>query len=544
MRCDKFFVTTFLFFTVCLACVQAFGPNNLALIVNMASPDSLTLANHYVRIRGIPLENVIYVTTSSDTEVNVSERQFNDEIWIPVNEEIDRRNLRDRILAWAYSTGFPLKYADEGTPVISLQGITLTGGVIPDMDVVEKGAYSSPYYRGPGPDQHNLLPSKSFEHFVQSEKGFPSMVLGHTGRWGNPMPVAVNVLKKGTLGDGAKPRGTIYFVTSEDVRSTCRQWQYADASGMLAALNVRSVISSNYPAKGTSIMGVLAGAMYINTSQMGTFMPGCMAEHLTSFAGDFSRDDHTKVTGWLAAGATASAGAVTEPYALWPKFPSAFFYVHYARGCSLIESFYQSVRCPLQLLMMGEPLSKPWAQNMMLTIVSLNEGPVAGKATFYVDILGAPRGPRRVAYYVDGQPVVSATANPLEIDTTTLSDGWHELRAVTRFGTEVSLQTMATKSFEVNNHGQSLAVRYAGDIEHIAIGEVVELVVEPIGLSDGTIRLYANERIVGSRKEDNVYQFNTEEVGQGPVRLQAGCSLEKGGLVMSKPLDIIVVDAK
>ena len=35
--------------------------------------------------------------------------------------------------------------------------------------------------------------------------------------------------------------------------------------------------------------------------------------------------------------------------------------VHYARGCTLAEAFYQSVWSPYQLLIVGDPLCRPWA---------------------------------------------------------------------------------------------------------------------------------------------------------------------------------------
>ena len=35
--------------------------------------------------------------------------------------------------------------------------------------------------------------------------------------------------------------------------------------------------------------------------------------------------------------------------------------VHYARGCSLAEAFYQSVYAPYQLMIVGDPLCRPWA---------------------------------------------------------------------------------------------------------------------------------------------------------------------------------------
>ena len=86
-----------------------------------------------------------------------------------------------------------------------------------------------------------------------------------------------------------------------------------------------------------------------------------MCEHLTSESAKFTSASQTKLTAWLNAGVTASAGTVSEPYANWKKFPSAFYFCHYITGCTVIESFYQSVSSPLQVLFVGEPLAAPWA---------------------------------------------------------------------------------------------------------------------------------------------------------------------------------------
>ena len=40
---------------------------------------------------------------------------------------------------------------------------------------------------------------------------------------------------------------------------------------------------------------------------------------------------------------------------------AALAQLHYARGCSLAESFYQSISGPYQLLIVGDPLCQPWA---------------------------------------------------------------------------------------------------------------------------------------------------------------------------------------
>ena len=43
-------------------------------------------------------------------------------------------------------------------------------------------------------------------------------------------------------------------------------------------------------------------------------------------------------------------------------------------GCTLIESLYQAVRCPLQLLPVGEPLASPWRREFGLRLAGTPAG--------------------------------------------------------------------------------------------------------------------------------------------------------------------------
>jgi uncharacterized protein (TIGR03790 family) len=58
----------------------------------------------------------------------------------------------------------------------------------------------------------------------------------------------------------------------------------------------------------------------INTNQ---YVPGALADHLTSFGGDLLASSQMSILDWIGAGATASYGMVTEPTANRFKFPQA-----------------------------------------------------------------------------------------------------------------------------------------------------------------------------------------------------------------------------
>ena len=94
------------------------------------------------------------------------------------------------------------------------------------------------------------------------------------------------------------------------------------------------------------------------------FLPGALADHLTSFGGDLLASSQMSSLRWLEAGATASYGTVSEPCNYWQKFPHPTVLLkHYSGGSSAIEAYWRSVAWPAQGLFLGEPLAAPYGRN-------------------------------------------------------------------------------------------------------------------------------------------------------------------------------------
>jgi uncharacterized protein (TIGR03790 family) len=91
------------------------------------------------------------------------------------------------------------------------------------------------------------------------------------------------------------------------------------------------------------------------------FLPGALADSLTSFGGDLLGSAQMSSLRWLDAGATASYGTVSEPCNYWQKFPQpSMLLAHYLRGVSAIEAYWRSVAWPAQGVFIGEPLAAPY----------------------------------------------------------------------------------------------------------------------------------------------------------------------------------------
>jgi uncharacterized protein (TIGR03790 family) len=92
------------------------------------------------------------------------------------------------------------------------------------------------------------------------------------------------------------------------------------------------------------------------------FVPGAMADHLTSFGGALTEHGgQTSAMRWLEAGATGSYGTVVEPCNLPQKFPHVPVAIgRYIQGETLIEAYWKSVLMPGQGIFIGEPLATPF----------------------------------------------------------------------------------------------------------------------------------------------------------------------------------------
>ena len=210
-----------------------------------------------------------------------------------------------------------------------------------------------------------------------------STMLAWTSGRGNSVSEALDCLRRAASADGTCPKGAIYYVVNEDIRARTRQWGFASAVESLKALDVAAEI---FETKGNALpekkemAGLMAGSMYFGFTGTGsTFDPGAIAEHLTSFGGVLDEYcDHSPMTEWIRCGAAGTSGTVTEPYALQQKFPMPNMHVYYAEGCSLAEAFYQSLMGPYQLLILGDPLCRPWAKIPEVKVEGLPGDPAQG----------------------------------------------------------------------------------------------------------------------------------------------------------------------
>ncbi len=280
-----------------------------------------------------------------------------------------------------------------------------------------------------------------------------STVLACTTGRGTSVEEALSNLRRSVTADGFRPKGTIYFERNGDVRSTTREWAFRNAARKLESLGVQAVIEDGVlPQKRPDVAGAVIGIADFDWSKSGsTILPGAIVEHLTSFGGVMTKGaGQTPLTEFLKQGAAGSSGTVTEPFAIQAKFPSPFIHTHYANGCTLAESFYQSVTGPYQLLIVGDPLCAPWRKSFTIEIQTPNlDQALSGEVAIELKtdssdgIVAAD-----FELYVDGVKRSSVkSTNKLTWNTRQISNGTHTLTVIARGNDAV--QTIARKQVAV-----------------------------------------------------------------------------------------------
>ena len=528
------------------------GPEGVFLVVNPTSAESLAVANAFARLRGVPPINVFMLPwTGGDESTTIG--RFRSEILTPILRAIDSRRLATQVDAVVYSSGFPwrIDYADElpaglrdsdKFPSGSLTGMTMLYAAVQSGTPAWLDPESNDYYRpldasgvpattagfrgwyGWG-SQGELLEAGGSRYLLAT-------MLGVTAGRGNSVAEITAYLRSSAAADGAKPKGTIYFVTNTDVRTTTRSGVFPATVKALEALGVQAeIVNGTLPVRKRDVAGLMTGTPTFDWNASGsTILPGAICENLTSFGGIFTPSaGQTPLSEFLRAGAAGSSGTVTEPFSLQAKFPHAAIQVHYARGASLAEAFYQSVHAPYQLLVVGDPLCQPWASIPEVEIVTAADSAVlesGARVSGQLELeprATVPGGGTadRFELYVDGIRVAQAgLGERLALDTTVMADGHHELRVVAIDATQVETQGRRVVDIMVANHDDGRALELVVEPKRVDRSGTVRIAVNGTGVEGAVV--FAMGRVLGrTNSPQESIEVPAEVLGLGPVTIRA-----------------------
>jgi uncharacterized protein (TIGR03790 family) len=525
------------------------GPENLLLIVNANSDSSKAIANHYISLRQIPASNVVYLDWKA-VQGTIGAVTFREQILLPALKAAEKCHLAAQIDYIVYSSDFPWRidlqelYRDEKFPpeLFPLASITGTTYLAPLL-LQKNPAIVYPDINGYVPDSSKLnieqcrnlasVQSRAFRsRYMWDRDGkkttqggqnyMLSTMLGVTRGRGNTVDEVLNYLQRSARADGTHPNGNIYFMWNKDVRSSTRDKCFPAIAAQINASGARAIVKQGrLPNGAKDVAGLMVGAADFNLAKDGVkILPGAICEHLTSEGGIFTPGgNQTPLSDFLRAGAAGASGTVAEPRALQAKFPLASVQLHYVRGCSLAEAFYQSVAGPYQLLIVGDPLCQPWASIPKIAVSGVKKDEkVKGTLSLKVSSTSAIG---TYELYVDGCLTARAPSgpDPVPLDTTKLSDGYHELRLVGIRPDAIETQGRTIVPFLVNNHEAAVEIKVAPSTR-IPLSAKFKVNVRQPGATSIVIR--QNSRDLGNVKgESGELEVLATTLGRGPTTLQA-----------------------
>ena len=365
---------------------------NVVVVVNQNSTNSCELGNYFCERRQVPPDNLLRINWSGGN-ITWSSTDFQSVLLTPLLDMLAARQLTTQIDYVVLSMDIPFQTV-YGTKVNSTTS-ALFYGLQDDtgtcwMNVTNSYCASEQVFACAKPAS---APGYSF---------LTVMITADT------LAQAKAMVDQGVASDGSFPTQAVVLAKSSDPARNVRYRAFDNAifNTLLRGNYAMVRTNSDSPAGLSGLLGYETGLAGYTVSP-NTFVPGAMADSLTSYGGIiFGPSPQTSLLAFIAAGAAGSYGTVTEPGSGTQKFPDPQNYFYQARGFSLAECYYQSVYAPYQGLVVGEPLAAPFAQSASgeWTGVASNavlSGTVQLGATFSAPDASHPL--QQVDLFVDGK---------------------------------------------------------------------------------------------------------------------------------------------
>ena len=313
----------------------------LGLVINTADPYSVAVGEYYARRRDIPPAQILRVQLP--LRASLTREEFS-ALYEAIRSQMPE-NVNGLALAWVQP------YAVDCNSLTSALGM----GLQPDVCA------------------HSCAPTR-ISPYTSYFGARPWVVLGLRPAMqlaARSVPAAMAMIERGIASDhrlaaGAAEPAVAYLASTPDANRNVRERLFPPAGPVpgVAGFEVARVKSDALPALRRTLI-YQTGLARVPAPLGGEWLPGALADHLTSAGGQLERppgDVQMNVLDWIDAGATASYGTVSEPCNHLQKFPHPQVLIQaYAQGVSALEAYWHSVAWPAQGAFVGEPLAAPFA---------------------------------------------------------------------------------------------------------------------------------------------------------------------------------------
>jgi len=307
-------------------------PAQLAIIINDDEPNSVEIGEYYRQARNVPAENVVHVRIPNRP------RKLDAEQFHALKEQIDAKlgpQIEAVLMVWT------APYAVECNSITAAYTMGLDAGL---CEAPCGPAKPSLYFNNTSADPLG-------EHGMRLSMLLPT----------DSVAAAKALIGRGVAsGFSVAPATAYYLTTSETARNS--RAPFFPRAGIVSSrkLTIKR-LNADVLENEKDVMIYQTGMAWVNKLNTLQFLPGALADSLTSVGGDLLGTGQMSSLRWLEAGATASYGTVTEPCNYWQKFPQPTVLLsHYLRGVTAIEAYWRSVAWPAQGVFIGEPLAAPY----------------------------------------------------------------------------------------------------------------------------------------------------------------------------------------
>lgn len=308
-------------------------PGELAIVVNDADPLSVQIGDYYQRARAIPARNLLHVRFKPGRS-RMSQSEFR-ELYATL-----QRDTPEGIQAYAITWAAPYRVGC----------MSITAAISFGFDK----AYCSP--RRCASTRPNAYFARASTAPWDDYGVRPSMALAATG-----FDQAKALIDRGIQSDATQPAGTAYLVSTADKARNVRAVYYPGIAQRMVSWINTEIVTGDGLRDATDVLFYFTGKVHVPHLDTLQFVPGAIADHLTSAGGRLTDSRQMSALRWLEAGATGSYGTVVEPCNVPGKFPHPGLLMEaYGAGRTLLEAYWQSVRQPGEGIFIGDPLAAPY----------------------------------------------------------------------------------------------------------------------------------------------------------------------------------------
>jgi uncharacterized protein (TIGR03790 family) len=410
MKTHVFFVISFIFFVTIPA--QALEPNEILIIANSDVPASVRIARYYSAKRNVPQDNLLALPLGNTLSDTISRANYEKSLAEPIRNKLSDPNFADKIRCLLTTYGVPIKVTGRGrlknyedklpelerlienektklerlklfstansakqiketkirldrqqSEVKWINGKETNASVDSELSMVQFGNYEL-YQWQPNP----LKGLSDWDHktLMVSRLDGPSE------------SIAIGLIDKAVAAEHTGLNGVVY-IDARGIADEKNPYAYGHYDQSLRDLAIVVKLRTNLPVKEentprlfepnecprTAIYcGWYSLEKYIDAFE---FVDGAVGFHISSYEAIDLRDPDS--TQWcpsmLKHGITATIGAVAEPYLTAFPEPNVFF-AELINGSCLAEAYYRTNPFnSWQLVLIGDPLYKPFKKSYL-----------------------------------------------------------------------------------------------------------------------------------------------------------------------------------